>query len=320
MDQIDLNNINLCHAATRLRQKTAERLLLLSIIDQGVKSSLLGVRLPCGDNILLDGFKRFRAAKTVCHISVPFESLGGSVPAGIFELLRRSGAMSLHILEQAAFITSLIEDYGLSAAEIARRLDKSKAWVSLRQHLLKEMSPGIKDRIFRDEFPAYAYMHILQPFIRVNEADPKAVECFVIATSGKKLSVREIERLAYAYFKGPPEFKTHIDKGEMNWAIKRSQGLFRTPSATCSGVELSVLQDLELFSHSMRRLQSSLVDDRLKDPSFFCQANLLSGRILEDAGTFIAFLRGFYDRSRAPEINLPPAPVGFRDSGDLSSL
>jgi hypothetical protein len=215
------------------------------------------------------------------------------------ELLRRSSAMGLHILEQAAFINVLTGDHGLTIGEIGRRLERSKAWVSLRRRLLEEMNETVREKIFHDDFPAYAYMYVLKPFMRVNEADPAEVERFVLSTAGKKLSVREIERLAYGYFKGPPEFKDHIERGEIQWALKRSQGLFRTPTASCSTVELSVLKDLEVFSHAMRRLRMSLVDKRLKSPSFFCQAELLIGGILDDSPSFQQFIRGFYDRSRA---------------------
>lgn len=272
----------------------------MSVLDQGIKSPVLGVKLVCGSYILLDGFKRFRAAKLVSHPSIPFESLADNEAGGMTELLRRSNAMRLHVLEQAALIECLVEEHGLTLGQIGSRLDKSKAWVSLRRRILEAMSPKVRDKLFKDEFPAYAYMHVVQPFTRVNEATPEEVEKFVLSTSGNNLSVRDIERLAYGYFKGPPEFKAQIDAGQIAWALKRSQGLFRTKSADCSAIELSVLRDLELFSHGMRRLCEGLDDERLKDPSFFCQANLLVGGIIGKLPGFSEFLGGFYDRSRAP--------------------
>lgn len=299
VQEIERNALDLSYQTCRLMDKGQESALLESIVFGGIKTPLLGVINGDGTYKLLDGFKRHRAA-TICGLkSVPFESLGQSEELGIVELLRRSMTMNLSVLEQASFISCLENNHRLTIGEIAKRLAKSKGWVSMRRRLLDEISDLVREKIFNGEFPAYAYMYILRPFIRMNDADPLEVDRFVDLISGKRLSVREIERVAYGYFKGPPEFKDHIESGDIIWALKRSAGLFRTKDGSLNGTEQSLLKDLELFSHGMRRLMRSLKDDRLKSSSFYAQANLLAEGILASGKVFFDFLEVFYDRSRA---------------------
>ena len=79
--------------------------------------------------------------------------------AGIIELLRMSNEKGLNIQEQARLITELKEGHHRCTADIACLLEKSKAWVSVRSGMTKEMSGFVMEKIFRGEYPAYAYMY-----------------------------------------------------------------------------------------------------------------------------------------------------------------
>ena len=46
----------------------------------------------------------------------------------------------------------------------------------------------------------------------MNGVKKQEIEDFVVAVSGKKLSVREIEQLAHGYFRGPESFREAIHK------------------------------------------------------------------------------------------------------------
>jgi hypothetical protein len=300
MSEIEINAMDLRFEHCRLRLRSQEFRLMKSILSEGVRTPCIGLRLANGICLLLDGFKRYRAAKILDISTLPFESIGTQETCGVIDFLNRCTAMNLNILEQAAFISYLVTAHDLNIGEIANRLDRSKSWVSMRRRLFDEMSPFIRAKLFDDQFPAYSYMYTLKSFMRMNETDSESVEKFVGSLSGKKLSTREIERLAYGYFKGPDEFKEAIDKGDVGWALRRSEGLFRTNLASCSGIEHSTLKDIELHYHTMKRLRGSLNDHRLKTSSFFCQANLLVGHILAESKEFLDFLRRFYDRSRTP--------------------
>jgi len=74
----------------------------------------------------------------------------------------------------------------------------------MRLGLLAEMSPRVREKIFSDAFRLYPYMYTLRQFMRMNGRGKQEVEEFVLALSGKKLSVRGIEQLARGYFRGSP--------------------------------------------------------------------------------------------------------------------
>lgn len=65
--------------------------------------------------------------------------------------------------------------------------------------LLDEMSPTIREILFRGAFPVYSYMYTLRPFMRMNTPRRQEIEQFVQAMGGQRLSVRDIELLAQAY-------------------------------------------------------------------------------------------------------------------------
>src|SRR5438034_6657946 len=81
---------------------------------------------------------------------VTFASLGAVEAAAILNLLHVSHDHSLSILEQAAFLDQLRKLEQTSVAELAEQLSRSKSWVSMRLGLLAEMSPRVREKIFRD--------------------------------------------------------------------------------------------------------------------------------------------------------------------------
>lgn len=87
----------------------------------------------------------------------------------------------------------------MSVAEIAEQLSRSKSWMSMRLGLMAEMSPRVREHIFRGDFPVYADMYTLRQFMRMNGVPKRDIENFVVAMSGSKLSLREIENLAQGY-------------------------------------------------------------------------------------------------------------------------
>src|SRR5438874_4776497 len=61
----------------------------------------------------------------------------------------------------------------------------------MRLGLRAEMSPWVREKIFSGAFPVYPYMHALRQFMRMNGVHKQDIEEFVLALSGKKLSVRD---------------------------------------------------------------------------------------------------------------------------------
>ncbi len=222
-DEIEINELDLRYEKQRMRSGARERQLLLSIMDVGIKDSLMGVVLPCGLKILLDGFKRLRCAQKIGLQIVPFQSLGEDEATAIINMLRKANQTAMSFFEQATFVEELRSVHGLSVSEIARRLDRSSAWVSVRVQGFSQMGEATRNSIMSGSFPGWSYFYTLLPFTRVNGSKAKSeVDEFVSLTSGKGLSTREIEMLASGFFRGGDEMKKQLRSGDLAWVLEAS--------------------------------------------------------------------------------------------------
>ena len=294
-EEVDLSTFDLRYESYRMRNPAQEARLLASIMERGIEEPLEGVDVE-GRHILLNGFKRYRSARKLALSTVPYASLGDDAAAGIITVLRTSNHRSLSILEEARFIEDLRTLHRLSVADIAETLSRSKAWVSMRLGLLKEMGETIREKIFGGTFPVYSYMYTLRQFMRMTGAGQGEVETFVGAVAGKKLSVREIEQLAHGYFRGPEWFRKEVQEGNFALALDRMKRVPDTPDGT-NGFERVLLGDLEIVGKYMQRTTGKSQDPRIKTRTFCAQANLLLAGILSRMSAFAQAMRSLHDRT-----------------------
>ena len=294
MPDIELSHLDLRYKSLRMKNKKQEGKLLSSIAERGIEEPLEGVDVE-GVHLLLNGFKRYRCARKLNLKTVPYTSLGQDATTGMVALLRNAQARSLSILEQAGFVDQLRTSEQLSTAEIAELLSRSKAWVSLRTGLIGEMTDVIRQKLFSGVFPVYSYMYTLRQFMRMNSVSKQQIEEFVVALSGKHLSVRQIEQLAHGYFRGPESFRQEIRSGHIALTLEQPGG---DDAAGCNRFERGVLKNLEFISKSMQQVTGTGHDPRLKTQPFYAQANLLTGQILARSDRFIQAMRQLHDRSR----------------------
>jgi hypothetical protein len=269
-ENVELSSLDLRYEGHRLRDDAREARVLASIAVRGIEDPLEGVD-TCESRFLLNGFKRCRSAKKLGLDCVPYVSLGQEEATAILSLMRVSTDKTLGILEQARFLGDLLTIHGMSVAEVAQTLSRSKGWVSMRRRLLEEISPPIQEILFRGAFPVYSYMYTLRPFMRMNAATAEQIARFVESVAGKRLSVRDIELLAHAYFRGTASLRDTFERG--------------------------LLHDLEVLQKSMQRVMAKCGDGRLEGRAFFAQANLLSGALLSTLKPFSGRMKELYDRS-----------------------
>jgi len=294
--QVEVSSIDLRYQECRIKNFNDEKRLLQGILENGIQDPLQGIDNEKG-KILLNGFKRLRCAKKLGIEIVPYSSLSDDEAFGILQLLRITNTQSLTILEQAKLIAELKSVYGLGNADIARSLEKSKGWVSMRTGLLEQMSSYVIKKIMSGAFPAYSYMYTLRPFMRMNALSADKMDRFVKSVSGKALSTRNIETLAHAYFKGSPEMRQQIENGHTSWALDRLKQI-RPDLPDCSQIEQQLLQDFTLVKKYMVKIISNNSDDSDRSNSFHAQSNLLTSELLKSMDSFSKTVKDFYDRSR----------------------
>lgn len=177
-ETVERSSLDLRYESYRVRNSAAESRLLASIAQRGIEEPLSGVDGPEG-HLLLDGFRRNRCAAKLGIECVPYVSLGQDAAQGIASLLSARRHRTLTILEQARFVDELLSTHEMTLADVAETLSRSKAWVSTRRNLLKEMTSAIQEILFRGQLPVYSYMVTLRPFMRMNGTVVKEVESFM---------------------------------------------------------------------------------------------------------------------------------------------
>lgn len=299
---VEISRFDLKFEDYRMKSASRERILLSSISDRGIEEPLCGVCFSPDERevVLLDGFKRFRCALRLGFPAVPFVSIGRDEATGIIQLIRTSNAKSLSFIEQAKLVEELKRVYGLSLAEIATQLSRSKAWVVVRIEAFSSMSELVQTEIFSGRFPLYSYLYTLRSFRRLNGVASKDIDDFVKSVSGKALSARDIELLARAYFQGGTQIREQIQSGYIGFCLSRIKD--ETGSGNdLNEVERAVLRDLELTNRFMSRLTLKLSNPKIESREFFAEAGLLVSGIIRLEPRFTGAILEFYARCRPTE-------------------
>jgi hypothetical protein len=118
----------------------------------------------------------------------------------------------------------------------------------------------------------------------------------VQAVAGQRLSVRDIELLAQAYFRGPDALRAAIEGGQLGWSLDQLKYVPEDREG-CNEFERGLLKDLELLRKSLQRVMVRCHDARLSSRAFWVQANLLSGGLLSTLPPFCERMKELHDRS-----------------------
>lgn len=314
-EEIELAELDVRYENYRMKNPAFEKRLLASIAQRGIEQALEGAASGEG-KILLNGFKRRRCALHLGIRRVPYVSLGEDQAEAILNLLRLCNQSALSLLEQARFIDQL-RQLKMSVADIAEQLSRSKSWVSMRLGLLEEISPRVQEEILAGRFPVYPYMYILRPFMRLNRASQQEVEEFVLAVSEQRLSVREIEQLAYGYFRGPRSLREMIQNGHAGEVLAWMRQVPQDAEG-CSEWERILLRDLELVQKYMQRVTGKSLSPKLKSPAFFAQAHLVTAGLLSRHRAFFHSVRRLHDRSGQAQSGVSAPPGWHEPGGDYS--
>lgn len=317
--EVEISQIDRRHEGNRLKSSAREQELLASILMRGIEEPLQGVLRESEQAILLDGFKRLRCALRLGKNTVPFISLGTEEAEAILQMIRSSNAKTLTLLEQAAFVEDLRNTHGLRVDEIARRLEKSKAWVLVRLKTLSEMSEKTSEALLSGKFPLSSYFYTLHPIRRLTSgASRSEIDEFVELTSNQDLSTRDIDLLAEVYFKWGAAMREQLKSGDLGWTIQQIKERKREESAQSglSESEQKIIRDLEIIHGCMGRLTLKLGKSECEKPGFRAQADAVCDGILGRIHPFETVLRGFYDRIRKTQCDLSSPSGRHGDPGD----
>ena len=132
----------------RLVQPKLERQMAASLREYGQVSPVIVCRLD-GQIVLVDGFKRLRAARSlkgITHLSARLlETDAQGAKAAVFNLNRIAGKPVE--LEEAWIIYALVEEDGLQQVEVAQLLGRHKSWVNRRLALIQRLCDSAREAL-----------------------------------------------------------------------------------------------------------------------------------------------------------------------------
>jgi len=178
------------------------------------------------------------------------------------------------MIEQARIVEYLHQKSSMSISEIARHLNRSPAWVSVRVGLIARMSPILREAVFSGKIPVRSVMYGLKAFTRVK---PKEVDKFVGCVSGKGLSVRELDELAKAYFQKDPMMKEQIQKGQLRWTLNQIKAMRQESD---ENVESPEMKQLQWLLQSMQMVTYRFRKNNIKNSKIWHKANAIIKTIL----------------------------------------
>ncbi|MBC8422873.1 ParB N-terminal domain-containing protein [bacterium] len=250
---LEFHQLDLRYEGLRKKHPGKERHLLGSLSELGQLMPII-VLAEAERYVVLDGYKRIRALRRLKQDTVRATCWElEEAEALLLERLMRT-ADAEGPLEQGWLLCELRDRFGLSLAELARRFDRTKSWVSRRLSLVEDLPEPIQDRVRAGKIVAYAAMKYLVPLARANAQD-----CLVLAEaiSGRPpMSTRDVAEL-YAGWVGGSD-KTRELVLSSPWVYLRAQHQQRAaPHDQSPGRQL--LSDLDALGTIARRAHHRLV-------------------------------------------------------------
>ena len=191
--ELPLDSLEPRYAGLRARRPAAEKRLLASMGETGQQSPVIVVP---GDKpgryVLIEGRKRVRALRRLRADVVKATVWDMSPPEGLLAAYQMASGSGWNALEEGWLVYELVRKAGLSSAEVGRRLERSKAWVSGRLGLVEVLPERVQDGVRRGKIGAYAATKYLLPFARANAA---GCEELAVKIMEKGLRSREVEAL-----------------------------------------------------------------------------------------------------------------------------
>jgi ParB family chromosome partitioning protein len=191
--EVDLHLLELRYEDLRVHDEARRRRLIASVAEIGQQVPV--VVIDDDDRlVLIDGYLRVAALKrlhrdTVAATTWPVTEAEALVHHHHLASSRRSAL-------EDGWLLSRLRWHGLSLDELARRLCRSKSWVSRRLALVDELAPAAQEAVRTGTVPAQAAMKYLVPLSRANR---RHCAQLVAGLAGTRISVRDLGAIYSAW-------------------------------------------------------------------------------------------------------------------------
>jgi hypothetical protein len=190
---VDLHQLELRHRDLRIHDGEQRRRMIGSVAEIGQQVPVIVVR-DAERLVLIDGYLRVEALRrlhrdTVVATTWPLTEVEALVHHRHLAIARRTAI-------EDAWLLGRLREHGLTVDELARRLCRSKSWVSHRLGLLDELAAAAQERVRAGTVPPHAAMRYLVPFARANK---RHCEQLLTGLGDTRVSDRELGALYVAW-------------------------------------------------------------------------------------------------------------------------
>jgi ParB family chromosome partitioning protein len=190
--EVDLHQLELRHHDLRIHDAEQRRRMIGSVAEIGQQVQVIVIRE--GERlVLIDGYLRVEALRKLGRDT----AAATTWPVSEVEALlhRRHLCISVPAIEDA-WLLARLRDHGLSLDDLARRLCRSKSWVSRRLALIEALTPAAQVQVRAGTVPPHAAMKYLVPLARANK---RQCEQLVAGLGGTYVTDRELGALYDAW-------------------------------------------------------------------------------------------------------------------------
>ena len=204
--EIEMAHLDLRYAHTRIERP--ERVLALASSIERFGQILPVIALREGNCfVLLDGYQRVKALKRCGRDTVMAEIWECKEEEALVEILARTHSRKWDLLEEAALLRELQDQYHLSQSRIASMVGRKQSWVSGRLALYGALSEDLLESIRRGSISTWAATRVIVPIAR---AIPEHAKMLLENLSKESLSTRELSLLFHHYQKANRKQRENI--------------------------------------------------------------------------------------------------------------
>ncbi|MBI5511425.1 MAG: ATP-binding protein [Deltaproteobacteria bacterium] len=130
--ELEHHQIELRYEALRLRDPAREARLTASLLAEGQRHPVLVFADSATGFVLVDGYRRVRALRSLGRDAVAAMDLGCDEVEAMMRAWRLAGGRRLEALEEAWLVRELLGPHGLGQRELGRRMGRTASWVCRR--------------------------------------------------------------------------------------------------------------------------------------------------------------------------------------------
>ena len=249
--EIEIAQLHFRYAHTRIQRP--ERVFALASSIEHFGQILPVIVLREGNSfVLLDGYQRVKALKRCGRDTIVAEIWECKEEEALVEILARAHSRKWDLLEEAALLRELHDQYHLSQSRIASMVGHKQSWVSGRLALYNGLSEDLLELIRKGAISTWAATRVIVPIAR---AIPEHAKTLSENLSKVSLSTRELTLLFRYYQKANRKQRENIVCEPLLF-LKTLHAREETAEAKSlkEGREGKWLRDLRVIAHMLRGL------------------------------------------------------------------